>query len=507
MTKISILKNFFFEPKWALFIILLLCLVSRLIWYVGIGMNDDMGYIHHARSLANGSNILLNGGSQLAFRLGMVVPLMLLNKLFGYQEWSFSIFPIATSMLTCIFIFRFCYQQFGWKSAVLSSLLWIVFPLQSVYDTQLSPSNQHATCLMGALFFLSSGEHGMKSGEFPRWRYVLYCLMAGAFLGIGWMVNELFVITIIGAIPVLIGFKPSKCFLFYSLIGFGVVFTLDFIISYYASGSVFARISSIYSTEQVVLSNKSLEYLPRILFKVFDSNFLNDEGLFGNLAYVFILCSFLALILKQWKIFSLGLAVYFIIAYLQWGVMSVQGDLITKYVRYLSMIAPFVCIVSGSVFSRFLKKRRCSLLIYLLIVFILLIINVKESAEASKEFRILTSDFKKIAEYFVQNQVDCEIILDDTSRQFVELYSNETLKMKSIENAVNKEFFAKSCYIVLDGSRGFFEQTNKPTLLLEWQQESLNKWLLIKTIKGENKGIFAQFNPRIYKNMTYIKSK
>jgi hypothetical protein len=93
----------FLQISGAIVCLLHLYLIIRFLSFVGIGINDNMGYIQHARFLGEGGNILANGGSQLAFRLGMVLPVVLLYKTFGYIVAAFSSYPLFCSLITCLF--------------------------------------------------------------------------------------------------------------------------------------------------------------------------------------------------------------------------------------------------------------------------------------------------------------------------------------------------------------------------------------------------------------------
>jgi len=133
-------------------LLLILCLTFRLVNFVGIGINDDIAYIQNAQALAQGYNPISSGFNQLGFRLGMVFALALLYKFFGLNDVAFSSYPIICSLITCLLIYLTAVRLWGTNAAILASLLWIAYPLQIVFDTQLSPSNQQATCVTAALF-------------------------------------------------------------------------------------------------------------------------------------------------------------------------------------------------------------------------------------------------------------------------------------------------------------------------------------------------------------------
>ena len=132
-----------------------LCLNLRIVNFVGIGINDDIAYIQNARTLAQGDNPIKTGFNQLGFRLGMVFPLAILYSIFGYSETGFCLYPLTCSVLTCALIYLTAVRLWGMGAAVFACLLQITYPLQIVFGTQLSPSNQHATCVAASFSFIS----------------------------------------------------------------------------------------------------------------------------------------------------------------------------------------------------------------------------------------------------------------------------------------------------------------------------------------------------------------
>jgi hypothetical protein len=106
----------------------------------------------------------------------------------------------------------------------------------------------------------------------------------------------------------------------------------------------------------MIVSNKDPSYLPRTLFRLFYVNPIHDEGHFGILWYLFIFIPLLAWIQKKWMALGISVSVWLILAYIHWGIMSLEGEPITKYIRYLSMIAPLQCLVIAAVCDHIIQK-------------------------------------------------------------------------------------------------------------------------------------------------------
>jgi len=479
--------------------LLLFFLYLRLAFFVGIGINDDMGYIHHARALSEGSNIIADGGSQLAFRLGMILPLTVAYKIFGYNEHSFSAYPLLSSLCTCIFIYLTAYILWGYRAAIFSALLWVVYPLQIVFDTQLSPSNQHAMCISAALFLFFVASRGSIRGVSRNWHAPILLAMSGGFLGIGWMINELFVVMGIIVFPMLIVLKPRPQTIVWILFGFSIVILTDFVIAKCASGSFLARIPAIMETEKAVVSNKATSYLPRVLFRVCNTNPLHDEGHFGFLWYAFIAFTLLAILQKQWVSLGLAASVWLVLGYLQWGVISFDGSPITKYIRYLSMIVPLQCLAIGGVLARLSQRTwRWRWVINLLFGFLVLHLCFS-GASTAMAVRIYTNDFRKIASFLLTQKKDGPAYMDETSAQFVELFSKSQLNIKCVEGYLDR-FPPETGYLVVDGSRGIVENSEYRSAMPSWYLSPLDKWELLHVVKGkEDTEVFGNFDPKIYR--------
>ncbi|ETR73638.1 MAG: hypothetical protein OMM_00791 [Candidatus Magnetoglobus multicellularis str. Araruama] len=472
----------------------------KAVFFVGIGTNDDIGYTHHAYQLSKGNNIIANGGSQLGFRLGMNAPLAVLFKCFGCNEISASIFPLFSSLITCAFIFLTAHILWGVRAAVFASLLWISYPLQIVFDTQLSPSNQQAACMITSIFLLFKAKQNEKRCEYNKFTPVLYVL-SGAILCFGWLVNEVFVVIAVAAIPVLLVSKIPLKGIILALSGFVLIVFLELIIAYHFSGDLFARIHAIIQTENIIGSNKSLEYLPRVLFKIKEVNFSNEEGHFGILWYLFIVLTICMFFQKQWLICGFACGVWLVVFYFQWGVMSLDGTPITKYIRYLSMIVPLQCLAIGGILTRWLQQFQPQKKICIYMCFTLLCIHLYVCGALSvNAARIKTNDFHDISHYLISQKEDVIAFMDEMTAQYVEIISGNSFDIQWVDHYKNKPAPQKG-YLVINGSRRVVEDHNYRKQLPGWFQNPPQRWEVVKEIKSKNKceGFYRSFDPVIYK--------
>ncbi len=469
-------------------------LVFRIVYYVGIGNNDDLFYIAHAESLYEGINILANGGSQLAWRLGMIAPLVVIRGLIGPSELGFSLFPLFFSLLTCIFLYLAAARLWGSTAGLIAAGLWAIYPLQLVYDSQLSPSVQHATCLAGSLacFYLPLKSQGMKPG-----RAKLLYFISGAWLGLGWTFNELFVVMALGGLVVLLFERPGFSALVWLAVGFFCFFALDFIIAGLVSGGFTDRIVSIAQTEGSIGTNRDLGYYPRVRFKVVAPEPFDHEGHFGIMWYLFALVPFVAWFRKNKTALALSIAGWVVMAYLQWGVISPEGQPIGKYIRYLSMIVPFQCLsLAGIVSARDWNRRRAA---WLLIGGLILGLHlVYTGAQAVSAARSDTRDFRGITSFLIPRAGDESVYLDGHSKMYVRLFSRHRLNLHSVDDRYSAPQ-PKGGYVVADGWRRIIEDEPYRASLPKWFLDPPRQWELIHVVTGpETMSIFDRYDPKIY---------
>ena len=471
-----------------------LCLALRIAFFVGVGTNDDMGYIHHARNLSEGYNILSRGGSQLAFRLGMVVPLAAIHSVFGLREIAFSAFPLFCSLLTCGLLYLIGTRLWNERAGIMAALLWLACPLQIVFDTQLSPSNQHALCLAGSLMFY------FLAADMSRRRSIasaVLCVCCGACLGIGWMVNELFVaVGIVGFVFALLS-RPPMRLLVWVLLGFLLVMLADLVVSAVASGSWLGRFHSIVETEKAVGSNTELDYYPSRLFDLWGGPPSADFGHFGFLWYVLIPVPILALLRMDRNALWMSLGVWATLAFLQWGETPFAGEPIAKFIRYLTMLMPLACLSIGAVVARELKGRIRRLLLgggFAVLCMQMICLGAAGAISARAE----TNDFRMITSFLKEYAGSHPVYYgDDTTGQWVELYSHGQLgglgeECRSVPEPADG-------FVVVDGSVGPGTDPVYRGTMPTWYRHPPEGWQRVYTIRHRPCDcLHDEYDPTIY---------
>ncbi|MFA5554639.1 MAG: hypothetical protein WCZ89_01130 [Phycisphaerae bacterium] len=490
-----------------LLILVAVCFAVRLFNFVGIGTNDDVTYIHNARSLAGGNFQQIQ--TQIGFRSGMVLPLAVLYKIFGMNEAAFAVYPIICSLLTCTFVFLTALNLWGLAPAIFASLLWIVYPLQIVFDTQLSPSNQQATCVAAALFFyFHAAKNKLFDSKLPEitgWHRPALLVLGGMFLGYAWLANEIFVTFVFVVLPFLFLIRPKIKDLLWITAGFAIVFFIEIMVLKIVTGSWFARFKCILDTERVITSNKERSYLPRTLFKVFGVVPLYEEGHFGIIWYLFIIVTIFTFFMKDKLPLALALGCWLWLAYIQWGIQSPEGTPIARYIRYISMIVPLQCLVFAAVFGKFLKvSKKFSPLV--IIIFALLAVNLYwYGTKAVRQIKIHTEDYKIIAEILLDLKLEKDEIVytDFLSGDFIEVYTKEKVKflMGTItdKNVMTDMPEPQRGILLYNGSRAAFELEPFRNTMPQWYLNPPEHWEIIAVVRGRDMDIYQNFDPVIYR--------
>jgi hypothetical protein len=494
-------------------LLILLCLNLRIVNFVGIGINDDIAYIQNARTLAQGDNPIRSGLNQLGFRLGMVFPLAILYSIFGYSETGFCLYPLICSVLTCTLIYLTAVRLWSMSAAIFACLLWIFYPLQIVFGTQLSPSNQHATAVAAVLFFYFYATTRKNSSTlapppetdvhkesfWTKLKQPPLLMLSGVFLGLGWMVNSLFVTIILVILPFLIIVRPKIKHLLWIIAGFALILFIELLIVKISCGSWFARFSCILKTEKAVESNTDYWYFPRALFKIWNTDPFRDEGHFGIIWYVFIVVTILAILFRDKIAISLALGCWLWLAYLQWGGHLLLGEPIAKYIRYISMIVPVQCLVFGAVFWR-LKNFSKIISKVTIVLFALLLIHLTwVGTNTVQAVKMHTKDFKEITRYFLNMNLDDDdmIYTDDLTGNFIKLYSKGALSVKRVN--FKEVPFPEKGFLVVDGSWYAVYLQEYRDGMPQWSLSPPENWELLYTIHDKKAGIYASFDPKIYR--------
>ena len=273
------------------FFIVLLALLLRLFCFVGLGRNDDVAYCDAARILALGDTGLYPWDSILALRTGMVAPIALAYRLFGFSEFTASLYPLLSSLISVVLAMVLAHHFAGRRAAIIAGAVLASFPLDVAYSTQIVPTVPLAPTLAAALYcFIAAIERSSY-----KW-----AAAAGLFYGISWLINEQTIV----CLPIFAAFAFFRLFYRHETLRHSARFYLitALIVAAFvvAEGFVIHRITGRpatwrFTVSQELLStidtNTSLLYYPRAFFLPFTPSYPSGEGFLGLFCYFLIFSS------------------------------------------------------------------------------------------------------------------------------------------------------------------------------------------------------------------------
>ena len=118
-----------------LLIILAFALALRLVFFTGTDASDPLAYTKYANMLAKGEPINVERGD--AFRIGLLLPVSVLYRMFGFNEFSSNVLVILASLASIVLIYKFGVMLFNEKAGLLSAFLLSFFPFDVLYSTRL----------------------------------------------------------------------------------------------------------------------------------------------------------------------------------------------------------------------------------------------------------------------------------------------------------------------------------------------------------------------------------
>jgi hypothetical protein len=213
---------------------------------------------------------------------------------------------------------------------------------------------------------------------------------------------------------------------------------------------------------------------------------------------VFILTTLWAVFKKKWISAGLSASTWLVIGYLQWGIMSLDGMPITKYVRYISMIVPFQCLAMGVVFTYWYDAFRFKIMMKL--VFGILIVHLLYAGmSATERARFKTEDYRKISRFLSLYQDEhIPIYMDGFTSLFVDIYSSGTVHFIKIEDLAGMNP-PQNGLVVKDGSLFVVNNADYIKKMPSWYHHPPDNWILLGTVKNKpTNTIYDTFDPKIF---------
>jgi 4-amino-4-deoxy-L-arabinose transferase-like glycosyltransferase len=405
-----------------LIVILLFALSLRLFYFVGIGINDDTEYADSAFRIATGNGLHSYAiGSIDSIRFFMVLPVAFFYWLFGVSDLTSSLYPLSCSMLTIFLAYVAAKNLFTWEVGISTALMLALFPLDLVYCTQLVPTVPLACALTGSLLCFIKGDllNEKKEKGSSRKANLLF-LFSGILIGIGWMINEpapLFGIVIV--LYPLLKWKFRVNYLLF-IVGAVGVFLVESLFFKIMTGDFLWRLTVIHEEEKRVLTNTAMDYYPITFFKIKNINFSASQGHFGFFWYLFIGASLYVLAFRKKQIFFLLFGMWLILLYFQFGIMTLGGRPIVKWIRYMEMILPFATMITSFALISFGKMGKAKWKGWT-VLFLFLLTDLWFIPRAVEAHRDDTRPMEQIAKFLRQQPGDKPIYIDAGAMGFVDV--------------------------------------------------------------------------------------
>ncbi|MCB9871106.1 MAG: glycosyltransferase family 39 protein [Planctomycetes bacterium] len=156
-----------------------LALVVQLVCRVGLIASDDLGYARFAAQIANGT--FHPELHHYAFRYGLTVPVAVVYRLAGVQEWSTVLIPLLASCASVALLVHLAERLGGRVAAGIAGVLYATFPVQVHHATILVPE---PVAEMFALAAIAVYWRALERGS------ARFGGIAGILLGCGFLAKE-----------------------------------------------------------------------------------------------------------------------------------------------------------------------------------------------------------------------------------------------------------------------------------------------------------------------------
>ena len=135
----SIFRFFSEKSIRAILLIAIFGLALRLLFFVGIGFNDDSYYLEFAETIYKGYKFTPPLYVEWGVRIAVFYPIVFFWKILGINEFSTSIYFLLLSIGNIIFTYFLGKELFNKKVGLVAAFLMCILPLDIIYSTQVGP--------------------------------------------------------------------------------------------------------------------------------------------------------------------------------------------------------------------------------------------------------------------------------------------------------------------------------------------------------------------------------
>ena len=407
-------KNLAKKPKLTLFLIVILGIFLRLIFFSGMDVSDSLEYSKTAYDIKKG--ITQSSVPTLSTRLGLIYPTAVSYKIFGISDFSSVLFVLLTSIASIVLIFYFGKLLFDIKAGLFAAVLLSFFPLNIVDSTKLLSD-------LPSAFFVALGVYIFLYAELKsKLKHGISYLLSGIFIGIGYLIRESALLIALFFIAYILYKRRIKREYFLVPIGVLIIFLSESLIFFSLTGDPLFRVHT--SQDYLAKSTIAHDYFGRLDFPKgllhYPYMILTDNLI--SVYYILIFMSILYFIwMKKTQTYYLMFWFIALLLYLSFGSASLAQYVPFKATaRYLEIVTmPGILLLSFFISE---KKANYRNLITLLLIFLtvasVVVVYLKEDRNRLKDLRLAYDYIKNL---------DKTIYIDDRSVKalaYIDKYSN-----------------------------------------------------------------------------------
>ncbi len=445
--------------------ILLIAILVRGAFHVGLGFADDFIYARMVRDILTGTFTYYE--SIFRTRIFFLYAMSLSAFLFGYGEVSLTLFPLLCSLGQIVLVYFFGKEFFDKRTGLIAALLLAIYPQNILYSTRIMPDIPLACMLGFNLYFLFRGISTRRK---------IYFFFSGIFLGLSYLIKA---IGLMQAAPIFLFLlvrsnndKSMKKRFMVLVAALVLVLACEAVYYSMVSGNPLERLQVISGTYDKTIYQGDrmidiVEYYPRLITLTHHSHFKFLYGLFfyagGLLVVVTCLSRFLQR-LRNLSVVNTGpraqtrrYAFLFLICwmlfwfcYLQFGSMSLsEYRIIEKHERFLSLITMPVMLLIAVGLSR---CRTYGQRVFSIIIIVALAASSLFFVEINRRFHgMIIDDVRSIKVFIDKQNGDCVYADGQTIAQLDFLYGfNPTIKLKNLAGINNLSEIDKGAYVVIN---------------------------------------------------------
>lgn len=155
-------KDSFYDALPWFLLVLTFGFILRIIFLCAPLQSDDTSYFILASNLS--ADMFKDAARQISFRLGLIFPLALLQKILGYSLSAYYTYSIGSSLLLLAMIFMISHSLCGLKTAIISGLIFACSFFGLYQSTNVLPDVPNLVCLL-ASFLVFTYADDTKGGK------------------------------------------------------------------------------------------------------------------------------------------------------------------------------------------------------------------------------------------------------------------------------------------------------------------------------------------------------